>query len=48
MELNPLYSPYVAEKEEMDVEELNESHTGYQRSSHSPESTKSIQTAIFL
>ena len=42
MELNPLYSRYVAENEELNVEEFNESHTGCQISSHSPESTKSI------
>ena len=48
MEINPLYSRYVEENEEFNVEEFNESHTRCQRSSHSPESTKSIQTAIFF
>ena len=38
MELNPLYSTYVAENEELNVEEFNGSHTGSQRSSHSSES----------
>ena len=40
MELNPLYLPYVADNKELNVEEFNESHTGYQRSRQSPESTK--------
>ena len=48
MELNPLYLPYVADNKELNVEEFNESYTGYQRSRQSPESTKSIQTAIFI
>ena len=38
MEINPLYSRYVEENEELYVEEFNESHTRCQRSSHSPES----------
>ena len=38
MELNPLYSPDVGINEELNIEKVNESHTGDQKSSYSPES----------
>ena len=47
MELNPLYSPDVGTNEELNIEKVNENHTGDQKSSYSPES-KSKFVCLFV
>ena len=48
MELNPLYSPDVGINEELNIEKINESHTGGQKSSYSPESKSKYRTRAIL
>ena len=48
MELNPLYSPDVGANEELDIEKVNESHTGNQKSSYSPESKSKYRTRSYI